>query len=154
MIKTLGKKIVTGVVSLAMLAVPMLAPAVAHAATGPDLQNNLGCGATFTTDPSANCGNSTTQGAGKVQGVVTTIVNYVSIIVGIIAVIMLIFGGLKYITSGGDSGKAASARTAIISAIIGLVIVALAQIIVQFVLSKANPNNTGGSGSSSTPPGA
>ncbi|HSX08472.1 MAG TPA: hypothetical protein VLG11_06300 [Candidatus Saccharimonadales bacterium] len=134
--------------ALIMVAVPVLAPTSAFAAdppAGPNLQNDLGCGATFQTDPGATC--DSTQGAGKVQGIVTTIVNYLSIIVGLLAVIMLIYGGLKYITSGGDSSKAASARSAIVYAVIGLVIVALAQVIVQFVLTKANPaNTTGGTG--------
>lgn len=160
MVKALHKRIILGVVSALLLAVAAFTPAVAFAAdTTPNLQTNLGCGATFTTEVNANCSNATKTGAGKVQGIVTTIVNFISIVVGLIAVIMLIFGGLKYITSGGDSGKAASARTAIVSAIIGLVIVALAQIIVQFVLNKANPDNAGNNNGSSnnngnTPPGA
>jgi hypothetical protein len=155
MVKSLHKRIILGIVSMLMLAMTAFAPTVVFADTAPDLQANLGCGATFTTEPNAKCAESTTKGASKVQGVLTTIVNLFSIVVGLIAVIMLIYGGLKYITSGGDSGKAASARTAIVSAIIGLVIVALAQIIVQFVLTKANPDAKPASGSSDqTPPGA
>jgi hypothetical protein len=50
---------------------------------------------------------------------------------------MIILGGLKYITSGGDAQKVASAKSALIYAIVGLVIVALAQAIVRFVLGKA-----------------
>lgn len=64
------------------------------------------------------------------------IINVLSIVVGIIAVIMVIWGGFKFITSGGDSSKVTSARNTIIYAIIGLIIVALAQTIVKFVLAK------------------
>jgi hypothetical protein len=53
-----------------------------------------------------------------------------------VAVVMIIIGGLKYITSGGDSGNVTGAKNTILYAIIGLVIVALAQFIVRFVLSK------------------
>jgi hypothetical protein len=49
---------------------------------------------------------------------------------------MIIFGGFKYITSGGESGNVTSAKNTIIYAVIGLVIVAFAQFIVQFVLGK------------------
>jgi hypothetical protein len=49
---------------------------------------------------------------------------------------MIIWGGLKYITSGGDSGNVTGAKNTILYAIIGLIIVALAQFIVRFVLSK------------------
>ena len=49
---------------------------------------------------------------------------------------MIIYGGMRYITSGGDSGKITSAKNTIIYALIGLVVVALAQFIVKFVLNK------------------
>jgi hypothetical protein len=49
---------------------------------------------------------------------------------------MLIIGGFRYITSGGNSEGIGKAKNTIIYAIIGLIIVALAQIIVQFVLNK------------------
>jgi hypothetical protein len=75
--------------------------------------------------------------ADSINKVISNIINVLSIIVGIVAVIMIILGGFKYITSGGDSGSISSAKTTIIYAIVGLVIVALAQVIVKFVLSKA-----------------
>ena len=73
----------------------------------------------------------------KLNELVTDIVNIFSVIVGIVAVIMIIIGGFKYITSGGDSGNVTGAKNTILYAIIGLVVVALAQFIVKFVLSKA-----------------
>ena len=54
----------------------------------------------------------------------------------IAAVIMIIWGGFRYVTSGGDSNKVSSAKNTIIYAVIGLIIVALAQFIVKFVLDK------------------
>lgn len=72
----------------------------------------------------------------KLDGVIKTVVNILSVIVGIIAVIAVILGGAKYITSGGDSGKVASAKNTVIYALVGLIIVALSQVIVRFVLSK------------------
>jgi hypothetical protein len=50
----------------------------------------------------------------------------------------MIYGGFKYITSGGDSGNVTAAKNTIMYALIGLVVVALAQLIVRFVLGKAN----------------
>lgn len=63
-------------------------------------------------------------------------INLVSIIVGIISVIVLIVGGLNFITSGGDSAKVTSARNTILYAIVGLILVAFAQIIVKFVITE------------------
>ncbi len=49
---------------------------------------------------------------------------------------MIVYGGFRYVTSGGDSSKVGDAKKTILYALIGLVIVALAQVIVKFVLSK------------------
>jgi hypothetical protein len=74
---------------------------------------------------------------GRLNDVITNIVNVLSVIVGIVAVIMIIIGGFKYITSGGDSGSITSAKHTIIYAIVGLVVVALSQFIVRYVLDQA-----------------
>lgn len=86
-------------------------------------------------DPNSAC--TETKSESSLNKLVTTIVNILSVIVGVIAVIFVIIGGAKFITSGGDSGKVSSAKSTVIYAIVGLIIVALAQIIVKFVLSKA-----------------
>lgn len=77
-----------------------------------------------------------------VNNVIATVINLFSIIVGVIAVIMIVYGGFRYITSGGDTAKVTSSRNTILYAIIGLIIVALAQFIVKFVLEKATDTTT------------
>ena len=72
-----------------------------------------------------------------VTSFVRTIVKILSIVVGIAAVIMIIVSGMKYITSGGDSGKVSSAKSTLIYAIIGLIIAALAQFLVHYVLTQS-----------------
>lgn len=69
-------------------------------------------------------------------GVFTRITNTVLYIVGIISVIMLIYGGLRYILSGGDSKKVTDAKNTILYAIIGLIISILAYAIVNFVINN------------------
>lgn len=64
------------------------------------------------------------------------IINIISVIVGVVAVIMIIIGGFRYITSGGTPDKVTGAKNTILYGIIGLIIVALAQVIVKFVLNK------------------
>ena len=68
--------------------------------------------------------------------ILENIIDIMSIIVGIAAVIMIIISGFRYITSAGDSGQITSAKHTFIYALVGLIIVALAQTIVKFVLSK------------------
>ncbi len=72
-------------------------------------------------------------------GVFKQVTNTILYIVGIIAVIMLIIGGIKYVVSGGDSKKVTDAKNTVLYAIIGLVIAFLAFAIVNFVIS-ALPN--------------
>jgi hypothetical protein len=62
----------------------------------------------------------------------------ISVVVGIVAVIMIIYAGFRYVTSGGKDDSVKGAKNTILYAVIGLVVVALAQIIVHFVLSKTS----------------
>lgn len=88
----------------------------------------------------ANC--NAPKGSVSVSNIIRTVVNLLSIAVGIAAVIMIIIGGLKYITAAGDSNRVSSAKSTLTYAIIGLVIAALAQIIVQFVVHQVTPQPT------------
>ncbi len=67
-------------------------------------------------------------------GNVRTIINWIVMVVGIVAVIMIILGGIFYVISAGDPGKIKKAKDTILYGIIGLVIVLLAFAIVNFVL--------------------
>ena len=70
-----------------------------------------------------------------VNGVFTQISNTILYVVGVISVIMLVWGGLRYILSGGDNKKVTDAKNTILYAIIGLIIAVLAFAIVNFVLN-------------------
>lgn len=71
---------------------------------------------------------------GNVATLITRIINIFTVLIGVVAVFMLIYGGFKYITSAGNDAGVQAAKNTIIYAIIGLVVVALAQIIVKFVI--------------------
>lgn len=70
------------------------------------------------------------------DGILTTAINILSIVVGVVSIVMIILGGLKFITSGSNPQEVTKARETIIYAIAGIVIAILAQIIVQFVLKS------------------
>jgi hypothetical protein len=113
--KAAVKSLLLLIAAFAVLSLPVLAPAAVHAQGVAD---------------AAVTGDGLTL-------VLHRLVNIFSAIVGVIAVFMIMVGGLKYITSGGESAKVSGARNTIIYAIVGLVIVALSQYIVAFVLSNA-----------------
>lgn len=79
--------------------------------------------------------NCTINGQPSVNGTLKRVVNLIIRISAVAAVIMIIVGGFRYVTSGGDSGTVSSAKRTIAYAAIGLVIVGAAQMIVGFVLT-------------------
>ena len=144
------KRIVLTLAAICALGAPALVPVSVYAAsaiggagggggTTPTLTGGLQCGSNFTLDTtgSQTCVTDTTSGA-NLTNLIKKIINIFSVIIGVIAVIMIIVGGLKYITSGGESSNVSGAKNTIIYAIVGLIIVALAQFIVHFVLANTS----------------
>lgn len=136
------KKLKIAIVSLMAVAsfgAPALVPVAVHAQA--DIQGSLCQGAELQAQPgqTVTCtdpnGSAATQ---RVNDTIALVINVFSLVVGVVAVIMIIIGGLRYIISGGDSGNVTSAKNTILYAIIGLVVVALSQFIVKFVLGKVS----------------
>ncbi|USN97630.1 MAG: hypothetical protein H6799_00825 [Candidatus Nomurabacteria bacterium] len=98
-------------------------------------------GGTISTD--TNCAEG--DGNDQLAQLVNNLINLFSIIVGAVSVIMIIYGGFKYITSGGSDDATKSAKNTILYALVGLIIVLISQTIVKFVFSKALSLNNGGS---------
>ena len=100
----------------------------------------------FATVPVANAqytlreGAEAAKGEGAASGVdrpndlVKNVVNGILYFVGILSVVMLIWGGILYTTSAGDSNKVTTAKNTIMYAVIGLVVAIFAYAIVNFVL--------------------
>lgn len=87
-----------------------------------------------TLDGSGNCPGN--QAEAQINSTVEEGFLLFSTVIGIIAVVMIIISGIKYITSTGDPASVNSAKNTLLYAVIGLVIAALAQIIVRFVLTQ------------------
>lgn len=64
------------------------------------------------------------------------VVNIMLYVLGAIAVIMIVIGGIRYATSGGDSSSIKGAKDTILYAVIGLIVAILAYAIVNFVLDS------------------
>lgn len=105
-------------------------PAYAQEGAKADICKGIGL-----TDTSGSCAGS--QNSTSVDSVIKSVINILTYLVGIASVIMIILAGFKYITSSGDSNAISSAKSTLTYAIIGLIIVALAQVIVRFVFTRA-----------------
>jgi hypothetical protein len=91
------------------------------------------CGGVALIDTPQPCA---TGSADTVTNLIRQGLELLSIVAGVTAVFMIIIAGLKFITSQGESASTASARNTILYAIVGLVVVVMAQFIVRFVLNK------------------
>ena len=129
---------VSGLLFLPVLGIGLI-PQVANAAA-PNNVTSL-CGGANLQITDGTC----TDTSGAISRIIKFVLDLFSIIVGIAAVIMIVVGGLKYTISGGDSTRVSGAKDTILFAIVGLVVVALAQIIVHFVLTNVGTQiNSGG----------
>lgn len=83
-------------------------------------------------------------------GIASKVVNVMLFIVGILAVIMIIFSGIRYITAHGDKGQVESAKNTLIYSIVGLVVAIIAYAIVSWVTGLfSSGSSAAGSGASS-----
>ena len=90
-------------------------------------------GGTGDTSKGIQTGNDA-SGDNGLMGIVNTIINVALGVIGLIAVVMIILGGVQYTTSSGDAAKVKKAKDTIMYGIIGLVVALLAFAIVNFVL--------------------
>ena len=85
--------------------------------------------------------NSSVKG-NNLMDTLNTIINVVIGIVGFVAVVMMIMGGISFITSQGDTAKVTKARNTILYGVVGLVVALLAFAIVNFVLGNVFTSNS------------
>jgi hypothetical protein len=77
-------------------------------------------------------------------GIFTTAVDLLLFIVGVVAVVMIIFGGFRYIISGGNASSVTAAKNTILYAIVGVIIALLSYAIVDFVVESFSAGGTTG----------
>ena len=137
------KRIVTislMVIGLAVTSMPLLTQS-ASALVDPKESACTGTGGTWIApakpDESGTCNaNAKTD---DLKTVIGTIINTILFILGAVAVLMVIIGGIQYTTSAGDPALAKKGRETVIYAIIGLVIAFLAYAIINWVVKAFEP---------------
>ncbi len=90
-----------------------------------------------------NVGGTLTLGSADLKETVLNIITFVLGLLGLIAVIMILYGGFVWLTAGGNEDKVGSAKKIISAAIVGLIVILLSWAIVNFVV-KSTVNVTGG----------
>ena len=85
-----------------------------------------------------NGANMANGGGGSNQNlpdIITTIINVMLFIAGALAVIMIIYGGIRYITAHGDEKQVKVAKDTIVYSVTGLIIAILAYALVTFIFN-------------------
>lgn len=128
--KKIKSIIATLLVLTGLIGTPLTLSTLTFAAVNPQEEACTGTGGTWS---GGKCtGNSSTA---DLSAIIKTIVNVLLYIIGAVAVIMIIVGAFRYVTSGGNSANVTAAKNTILYAVIGLVVAMLAFAIVNFVLS-------------------
>lgn len=104
--------------------------------------------------PAPSCGTSDSakgqvlQGVGlagdkcddkQVNQVFQTVVQILTLIVGATSVIVIMYAGFKYISSGGEANKVANAKSTLLYALVGLAVAGLTEFLIHFVLFEVKP---------------
>jgi hypothetical protein len=136
MIKKIKSYALTIVLALTFVSPGMAPLAIVSACSGTASSIQAGANGALGSSTGVDC--SSAGSTSDVGSIAKNVVNVFSFIVGAVAVIMIIYGGFRYVTSGGESGAVGNAKNTLVYAIVGLVIVALAQLIVHYVLAQTN----------------
>lgn len=73
--------------------------------------------------------------ANSLGGLISGLLNFVMVVAALLVFVYLIWGGIEWITSGGDKGKMENARNKITAAVIGLIVLAASYAILQLALT-------------------
>jgi hypothetical protein len=80
------------------------------------------------------------------DALIPRLINLMLFIVGILAIVFLIFGGIRYVTSGGDKSRVDAAKNTILYAIVGLVVAILGYAVVNWVIGVVGIGGGSGGG--------
>ncbi len=129
-------KLLTILTALTLLLIPNVALTAAAGAcpsSPSDAQSQVLNGISQT---GSNCS------GGGVDSAIKAAVNILTLVVGIAAIVMIVYSGFRYITSAGDSNRVSAAKSTLIYAIIGLAIIGLSQVLVHWVLTTSTNATT------------
>jgi len=86
---------------------------------------------------SAVCNDKSNQRAiSGTNGIIITVVDVISFIAGISAVILLIVAGIRFVVSGGDANSVQQARSSVIGVLVGIAIIVLARSLIVYVVNR------------------
>ena len=101
---------------------------------GVSAQNGIGEGLEYAGNVAEEGGLGAADSDTAIKGIINTVLGFL----GLIALVVILLGGFKWMTSGGNDEKVKKAKATLMAGITGLVIVLAAYVIVGFVVEKAS----------------
>lgn len=120
--------LISGLMVLGLLLVGYAPAAMAQLITTQDMPSNIA---------------GAVGGETSARALIVTIINFFLFFLGLIATIMIIYGGVTYVTGAGEQEKLDSAKKIIMYAIVGIIIVLLSFAIVNTVLQAGTGTQAG-----------
>lgn len=135
---------------LFIVAILFFAPTIAHAQVPPAAPGAAAPAAPAPAAPAPGTSGSTTPvtiyrgpdhlnvtpfsmfGAASVPTLINNVISFVSGLLAILAVASLMYGGVLYMTAGGDNGRIGKAKQVVILTVVGLILTAFAYMIIAF----------------------
>ena len=127
-----------------------LCPVVAYASAPYETSGNDACSIAGFNDPLI-CGTGKTNEERELQNRVKNVLEVVYLWIGIIAVIVIVIGGIRYMTSQGEPDKIKGAKNTLTYALIGLIVTLMAFAITEFFIGALNGKAPEGTAVESTP---
>ncbi len=163
--KLTKKKFIAGLMTLAMavtvIGLPLIARAADRVATGGACKYTSDCASkddicaadkdtgtkTCTVSADTNLGDDQTAnltnfqtasglGGGDLTTMIGSIIKVALSLLGVVAVLIILYGGFRWMISNGDETKVGDAKKLIIAGIIGLIIIIAAYAIASFVITN------------------
>ncbi len=119
-----------------MLAGILMVPALAFGVAAVAPVSDVAFAQSITEGANSAQGDQVPENITEEDGLIKRVVNILLFIIGAVAVIMLIIGGIRYTLSGGDQSAVTAAKNTILYAIVGIIVAIFAYAIVNFVLDE------------------
>lgn len=137
------KKLTLTFIALAVLLGGLAwAPQYAHAADSPSDQIKTGVDA---------IGGNKGGNATPITSLAKTITNTLLFVIGAVAVVMIVIGGFRYVTSNGEAAQVQAAKNTIMYAVIGIIVSLMAYAIVNYVINRMTSTPSSGHGTTTSP---
>ncbi len=124
----------------------VVADVSAQVGNGTGYTTNAGSGdATTWGNTAANIQNRAAVGNDDPRNIAANIINIILGFLGILAVVLILFGGFKWMTAAGNEDKVAEAKKLLVAGVVGLIIILAAYALAAFILDAVFRATTDGS---------